>query len=136
MNKRWVLKASLVSALFVSAGCASFSSAKNNAEAEAVFATTKKVADWQIRTFEEHGKYRAVSRKAKWQNRNNYEDLQWHNGALYAGMFEWLKISDDENAEAFLMKIGDRNNWSVRMRVALITLTIRGWSIYAVDVGA
>ena len=77
---------------------------------------TKKVADWQITTFSKHGKYRALGAMNKWQNRKNYHDLTWHMGALYAGMNEWRKVSGDPGAEAFLMKIGDRNGWKLYRR--------------------
>lgn len=81
-----------------------------------VKALTKKVADWQITTFSKHGKYRALGAMNKWQNRKNYHDLDWHMGALYAGMNEWRKVSGDPGAEAFLMKIGDRNGWKLHKR--------------------
>jgi rhamnogalacturonyl hydrolase YesR len=83
-----------------------------------VKAITKKVADWQIATFNEHGKYRALSikRAASWQNNKNYHDLEWHLGALYAGMNEWRKVSGDPEVTAFLMKIGERNDWKLHKR--------------------
>lgn len=64
----------------------------NAAEApspEAVKAMTRKVAGWQVDTFEESGKYRALSknkkeRAQKWRNRKNYHNLESHMAAFYA----------------------------------------------------
>ena len=76
---------------------------------EEVKALTKKVADWQIRTFEQSGDYRA--RKGR-----KHHDLDWTNGALYTGMNEWRKVSGDPEVEAFLVKIGDRHGWKLHGR--------------------
>ena len=86
--------------------------------AEAVKAITKKVADWQIETFDRHGEYRSLpgNKVSQWRNRNNYHDLTWHMGALYVGMNEWRKLSGDPDVEAFLIKIGDRNGWKLHKR--------------------
>lgn len=84
-----------------------------------VKALTRKVADWQIRTFDEHGKYRALpsANREKWRNRKNYHDLTWHNGALYVGMDRWRKVADDPApATDFLRKIGGRNGWKLHER--------------------
>jgi len=83
---------------------------------ESVKALTQKVADWQIETFDEHGKYRALPEKKTWQNHHNYHDLTWQMGALYAGMNQWRKLSGDANVTDFMMKIGDRNGWTLHKR--------------------
>lgn len=63
------------------------------ASAESVRVLTQKVADWQIAYFYEEGKYRALPTKPpEWMNRDQYHDLEWHHGALYAGMNEWRKV--------------------------------------------
>ncbi|MBT3210703.1 MAG: glycoside hydrolase family 88 protein [Planctomycetaceae bacterium] len=75
---------------------------------------TQKVADWQIETFEESGKYRAIaSKEKKRRNQKKYHDLTWHMGALYAGLNEWRKVSGDPDIDAFLIKIGERNDWKL-----------------------
>ncbi|MEI8607172.1 glycoside hydrolase family 88 protein [Pseudoalteromonas sp. B160] len=85
--------------------------------AESVKSLTKKVADWQIAHFDEEGKYRALPRKPpQWMNREQYHDLEWHHGALYAGMNEWRKIADDDKYTNFLMEIGQRNDWKLHQR--------------------
>jgi rhamnogalacturonyl hydrolase YesR len=82
-----------------------------------VKALTKKVADWQIEHFEEQGKYRALPRNPPdWANREQYHDLEWHNGALYAGMNQWRKIADDPKYTQWLMMIGERNDWKLHKR--------------------
>lgn len=101
------------------AGCALQSSlaAAQPAPAE-VKAITKKVADWQIKTFGEHGKHRAISisKKKSYSNKKNYHDLVWHMGALYAGMYEWSTIANDPQYADWLTNIGERNNWKLYKR--------------------
>lgn len=85
--------------------------------AESLKALTKKVADWQIEHFDEQGKYRALPRNPpEWANREPYHDLEWQNGALYAGMNQWRKIADDPKYTQWLMEIGERNNWKLHRR--------------------
>lgn len=84
-----------------------------------VKAVTKKVADWQIATFAEHGEYRALpsNHRSKWQNDKPYHDLVWHMGALYAGMYEWSKVADDPATYTdWLKMIGERNGWKLHTR--------------------
>ncbi len=84
---------------------------------ESVKALTKRVADWQIEHFDEQGKYRALaSDPPEWANREQYHDLEWHNGALYAGMNQWRKIADDPKYTEWLMMIGERNDWTLHKR--------------------
>ena len=81
-----------------------------------VKAITQKVADWQIRTFEDSAQYRAVAASKKKSKQLKWHDLSWQMGALYAGLNEWRKLSGDPEVEAFLMKIGDRNGWKLHQR--------------------
>lgn len=83
-----------------------------------VKALTKRVADWQIEHFAEEGKYRALPRKPpEWMNREQYHDLEWHHGALYAGMNQWRKVADEpENYTNWLIGIGERNGWNLHHR--------------------
>jgi rhamnogalacturonyl hydrolase YesR len=90
---------------------------------EAVKAITKKVADWQIETFEESGKYRALSGKSlekvqkTGKRPRKYPDLTWHMGALYAGMDQWRKVADEPAKYTdFLKRVGDRNSWKLYKR--------------------
>jgi len=80
---------------------------------------TQKVADWQLRTFDRHGQYRALPsvRNDKWHNNKNYHDLTWHMAALYMGMNEWRGIADDPAPYTdFLINIGQRNEWKLHSR--------------------
>ncbi len=87
-----------------------------------VKAITKRVADWQIETFEESHKYRGLSQRAKQRMAKNgtvpekYHDLRWHMGALYAGMYEWSTISGDTKYADWLVSIGERNDWKLYER--------------------
>lgn len=89
--------------------------------AEDVYALTQKVAAWQLRTFNEHHKYRGIP--AKWIDREKaylpYNDLEWHMGTLYAGLYEWYRVSGDEKIKDFLLEIGNRNNWSLQKEGAM-----------------
>ncbi|MCP5537869.1 MAG: glycoside hydrolase family 88 protein [Akkermansiaceae bacterium] len=85
--------------------------------ADEVMNITRKVADWQIRTFDDQGKFRALPTKPqKWQNREKRHDLTWHNGALYAGMFRWSLIAGDAKYKDWLIEIGDRHGWKLHER--------------------
>ena len=84
---------------------------------DSVKALTKKVADWQFNHHEEQGKYRAIPRNPPdWANRKRYHDLEWHHGALYAGMDRWRKIADNPKYTEWLMAIGERNKWKLHQR--------------------
>jgi len=98
---------------------------------DAVKAVTKKVADWQIATFENQEEYRGIPlniRKTLDQigdrqpetDREKYvmtftgkwHDWQWQNAALYAGMNEWRKVADDGDVYTqWLHSIAERNDW-------------------------
>lgn len=85
--------------------------------ADSVKALTKKVADWQIATFEQEGKYRALPTiPPDWANREQYHDLEWQHAALYAGMNQWRKVADDPKYTEWLMHIGERNGWRLHRR--------------------
>lgn len=109
----------LTSAALFFAACASLSGEKRTGAPDptAVRAVTKKVADWQIASFDEHGQHRALpdkSIRARWQNRENYPDLDWHMGALYAGMDAFRQIADAPAKYAdWLQMIGSRNQWEL-----------------------
>jgi rhamnogalacturonyl hydrolase YesR len=85
---------------------------------DSVKALTQKVADWQIETFDEHGKYRALpaGKKESWRNTDNYHDLMWQMAALYIGMQQWSGISDDPKYTKWLEEIGERNDWKLHQR--------------------
>lgn len=103
------------------AACATQASIAAPTPAE-VKAITKKVADWQIRTFEDSAEYRAqtsshlayLARKGKTSKK--WHDLQWQMGALYVGMYEWSRVADDNQYRDFLTMIGNRNDWALYHR--------------------
>lgn len=59
-----------------------------------------RVADWQI----EH--YSEVP----------HHDLDWTNGALYKGLVEWAKLTNNEKYFSFLNNQGEKNDWDVYYR--------------------
>lgn len=86
---------------------------------DSIKAITQKVADWQIKTFDEHVNYRALSSQRLKNNyvAKNYHDLTWHMGALYAGMNQWRTIADEPAKYTdWLTMIGERNNWVLHKR--------------------
>jgi rhamnogalacturonyl hydrolase YesR len=109
--------------LFLVVAGSAFAAEASAPTPESVKALTQKVADWQIETFEESGKYRPLSPKRRAKLKENgtvpkkWHDLQWHMGALYAGMNEWRTIADDPSKYTdFLKMIGERNDWQLYKR--------------------
>jgi len=66
-----------------------------------VFKTMKKVADWQIEHFDDYVKGSHKDRK-RWA---------WTNGAMYVGMLEWAKISNNDVYYNFLKQVGEQENY-------------------------
>ncbi|WP_303315422.1 glycoside hydrolase family 88 protein [Flavivirga abyssicola] len=90
------------------------------AKTEKVKTITQKVADWQIKTFEDMGKYRALPSEAnreKWHHRDRYHDLEWHCGALYAGVYQFSTITDNPKYCKWLKDIGNKNGWNLYKRM-------------------
>ncbi|MDF7800991.1 glycoside hydrolase family 88 protein [Pontiellaceae bacterium B1224] len=115
------MKQRMISVLLASgilAGAGNYAMASTKAPSpESVKAITKKVADWQIETFDDHIDYRALptSRKS-FRETKPYHDLTWHMGALYVGMDQWRTIADTPDYTEFLMEIGERNDWELYER--------------------
>lgn len=69
-------------------------------DAESVKAITQKVADWQIRTFDDSIQYRAISSGRRKEllegvaQTEIYHKTDWHFGVLYVGYDEWRKVAD------------------------------------------
>lgn len=87
--------------------------------ADEVLKITEKVANWQIETFEDMGKYRAlppVEDQKPWHNRDKHHELDWTNAALYAGMFQLSEVSHYSKYINWLIEIGDRNKWKLHER--------------------
>ena len=62
----------------------------------------QRVADWQIKHFDE-----PYSRKKP------HHPLGWHNGALYVGMVKWAQMSGDSQYYSWLKAIGDKYEWKM-----------------------
>lgn len=89
-------------------------------EAKDVVALTRKVADWQITTFEDMGTYRALpsgANRKSWHHRNRYHDLEWMPAALYVGMYQWYLASNDRKYADWLNKIGQKHKWQLHERL-------------------
>ena len=87
---------------------------------EEVMTITQKVADWQIKTFNEQGRYRALPAKElrkKWHHRDRYNDLEWIPAAFYSGLSHLAKIDYNKKYTDFLMNMGDKYKWKLYDRV-------------------
>jgi rhamnogalacturonyl hydrolase YesR len=86
---------------------------------EMVRALATKVADWQIDTFHDAYRYRAIAAqryKERYTDRHltpqNHHELDWTNGVLYIGMDQFRSIARDRRHYTdWLVEIGDRNGW-------------------------
>lgn len=88
--------------------------------ADEVMEVSKRVADWQINTFADQGKYRALPEKELRKNfhhRNRYHDLEWHCGAFYAGLFEFAEVADEQKYFDWLTEMGRKHKWSLHKRM-------------------
>lgn len=65
---------------------------------DSIFYQMKKVADWQWSNLESKG----------WKNPKK----DWTNGAMYAGMFTWSQLANDERYYHKLIQVGDDNRWN------------------------
>jgi rhamnogalacturonyl hydrolase YesR len=85
--------------------------------AESVKAICERVVDWQIETFEDSGKYRAIAESRRNRPTEKYHELAWQMGALYVGMDQWRKVADDPaQVTDFLNQIGTSNGWKLHQR--------------------
>jgi len=100
--------------------CEKIENASQTPNADEVIKLTEKVANWQIKTFEEQGAYRALpspKHRKKWNNRNKHHELDWTNGALYVGMFQLSAVSHYPKYINWLVELGDRNEWKLHKRM-------------------
>lgn len=81
-----------------------------------VMEISRRVADWQIATFEDQGKYRASYTFTDKTTFENHHDLSWPVAALYTGMFELVKLTDDPKYAKWLKGIGDEHKWQLHKR--------------------
>lgn len=88
--------------------------------ADEVMEITRRVADWQIETFGEQGKYRALpspENRKEWHHRERYHDLEWLPATLYAGMYEFFTIADDPKYIDWLNMVGKSYKWRLHERM-------------------
>ncbi len=114
----------VVGVMLIAAGARVHAGEVGRPSPDAVRALTKRVADWQISTFENQQDYRALSAKIQEQTKKNKEhaylkkwhDLTWHNAALYAGMNQWRQVAEERQYADWLISIGERNGWNLHKR--------------------
>jgi len=72
---------------------------------EEVKKVMKRVANWQIKHFDQ-----------AYSNPKPHHPLGWHNGALYVGMAKWAGIADDDTYYEWLKSIGEEYKWQLHER--------------------
>ncbi|MFI3259801.1 MAG: glycoside hydrolase family 88 protein [Rikenellaceae bacterium] len=93
--------------------------ARRQPTSKEVLKTTKLVADWQIKTFENQGDYRALTEK-KAQDpkaREKYFDLRWMPATFYAGLYQLYTITEEAKYLDWLTQMGERHEWQLNTRV-------------------
>ncbi|MFR9502992.1 MAG: glycoside hydrolase family 88 protein [Rikenellaceae bacterium] len=68
-------------------------------KATEVMAITKRVADWQLKTYEDQGKYRSLPPKdlrQPWHHRDRYPDQDWVPASLFTGVYQFSTIAGDD----------------------------------------
>ncbi|GAF05110.1 unsaturated rhamnogalacturonyl hydrolase YteR [Saccharicrinis fermentans DSM 9555 = JCM 21142] len=85
-----------------------------------VFEITQRVADWQLNTWDEQGKYRALppdENRKKWHHRKPYHDLEWLPATFYTGLFQFSEIAGDNKYEDWLIEMGNKHQWKLHKRM-------------------
>lgn len=98
---------------------ASCSQAAKPPKADEVKAITQKVADWQIETYDDQGKYRALPPKEerkKWHHREFYQEKDWIPATLFAGMYKFTTITEDVKYIDWLCQKGSDNDFRLGER--------------------
>ncbi len=88
--------------------------------AEEVLEITRRVADWQIETFDDQGKYRALPPKEerkKWHHRERYPDLDWVPATFYSGLSHLTKIDNNKVYTDWLVDVGNKYKWKLHERM-------------------
>jgi rhamnogalacturonyl hydrolase YesR len=91
-------------------GC---SAAKSGLTPDEVKVISVKVANWAIEHERDAWKYRIMPDFAPSFAEKKWPDLDWHNGALYAGMIEFCEIVEDPKYVNWLKEIAERNDWKL-----------------------
>lgn len=87
---------------------------------EQVKGITQKVADWQIKTYEDQGQYRALPPKElcrPWHHRERYQDQECIPAALFAGMYKFSTIAKDEKYIDWLNDIAQKCDYKLYKRI-------------------
>ncbi|HKL20985.1 MAG TPA: glycoside hydrolase family 88 protein, partial [Tichowtungia sp.] len=108
----WGLAALAVITAGCATGVASMGAAKPSPQE--VKAITQKVADWQIKTFEDQAEYRALASEGWNAGLEKHHEADWTSAALYTGMDRWRKIADNPDKYTdWLKSICERLGWKL-----------------------
>ena len=96
---------SVVSCIFLMLHFINESFAQQRFRADSTLAIMKKVADWQLKTWETEGM--------------RYPKTDWTNGAAYAGFMALSKTANDPKYSKAMYDIGEATNWKAGPRRAM-----------------
>ncbi len=102
-------------AAIIAVSCSTGGSDKPSAKSVAEVA--KRVADWQIENFDNQGEFRAPRSRDSVFTKEPYHDLTWHQGAFYAGLYEYSKIADSDKYTNWLKQMGNKHGWNLHRRM-------------------
>ncbi|VGO18874.1 glycoside hydrolase family 88/105 protein [Pontiella sulfatireligans] len=85
---------------------------------ESVKAITQKVADWQIATYADMGKYRALTKATtgRWHNRDKaHDDNDWTCAAFHMGLYHYGRTVGEVRYHDWLKDLCVKNGWKLRV---------------------
>lgn len=86
----------------IALGAAFSASAQERLLPDSIMASMKRVAGWQFRHLEKEG----------WE----HPKTDWTNGALYAGVYAFAELANEQQYFQHLINIADQNNWDAGRR--------------------
>ncbi|MDZ8119171.1 glycoside hydrolase family 88/105 protein [Pontiella agarivorans] len=80
-------------------------------------ALTQRVADWQLSTYADMGKYRALpsGKRYRWHNREPHDDNDWTCAALHMGLFHFGETVGAPKYQDWLKALCAKNEWKLRV---------------------
>ncbi|MEM0965842.1 MAG: glycoside hydrolase family 88 protein [Verrucomicrobiota bacterium] len=82
-----------------------------------VEAVTRKVADWQIETYIDMARYRALPlglEHQKWRRTKKYDDNDWTSATFHLGLFHFAETIDEPGYMEWLKALSEGVDWKLR----------------------
>ncbi len=96
--------------------CICSSCSSNLPATESVREVADRVADWQVRHFDDQAQFRAPWNGKDVRNNKKYHDLQWQQAAFYIGLYEYSTQTDQPQYVDWLQRMGAQHSWSLHKR--------------------